>query len=62
MGGRFGENWRFSKKTREFGWPSYIKFFRAARAAFIISLKNGGDDLAKIGDFQRKTREFGWPL
>ena len=28
------------------------KIFRAARAAFIILVEKGGDDLAKIDDFQ----------
>ena len=37
MEGRFGANWRFSMQKIEFGWPFYIKRFRAARAAFIIS-------------------------
>ena len=61
MRGRFGEKCRFSKKKIEFGWPSYMKIFRAARAAFIISLKNGGTIWRKW-QFSKWKIEFGWPL
>ena len=36
-GGRFGENVQFSKENIEIGLLFYMKIFRAARAAFIIS-------------------------
>ena len=52
-GGRFGENWRFSKKKMSLvGHFIYVSIFSAARAAFIISWKNGGTIRRKLAIFK----------
>ena len=55
MGGRSGENWRFSNQKIECGWILCINSFRVARGLYHLVRKcaGAGVDLVKIGDAQR---------
>ena len=52
-GDDLAKNADFQRRTLSLGWPFYMKKFRAARAAFIISQKNGGMIWRKLQIFSK---------
>ena len=58
MEGRFTEKFRFSKKNIEFGWPFYMKHFRAWLEKLYQSCLNENDNFETKGNQSCMVAEF----